>query len=128
MVHTGPASPHAPTPLEGVTVDATSATIRWVVPTIAYTQETYTVSYGKASDQLYDTSGTVEGSIDITVNNSAYEVRITGLDCYTTYYYQVVATNAIGSTASGTLSFQTATARKLMLNEYCILTKFDFNV
>ena len=107
---TGPSLPLIPTPLESVTASATSATIRWLISSVAYTPENYTIAYGVSSAQLDSTSDIVTGSQDITVTNAVFEVTVDGLHPFTVYYYKVEARNRHGTTLSVTYSFQSATA------------------
>ena len=76
------------------------ATIQWTVPRIAYTPETYTVHYGTSSGSLIPFNQQRQSGDDFTVTNLPFSVQLTGLSAGTTYYYQVVAMNSVGSTPS----------------------------
>ena len=73
------------------TAGQTQATISWVVTSVAYTLENYSISYGPSSDTLDMTNYLTEGSPNYTATNQAYSATITGLDPFTLYYYAIVA-------------------------------------
>ena len=50
---------------------------------------------------------------NFTATNLQFSVQLTGLSAGTTYYYQVVAVNSVGSTASVEQSFTTTELREL---------------
>ena len=89
------------------------ATVLWTVPRIAYTPETYTVHFGTSPGSLTNVSQQQESGDDFTATNLTFSVQLTGLSPGTTYYYQVVAMNTEGSTASIEQNFTTALLRKL---------------
>ena len=82
------------------TLSSELAVIQWLVPEIAYTPETYTVTYGTDRTMLNYTSEVVIGSTDVTAVNQVYSVTLRNLQSNTRYYYQVVATNNIGTNSS----------------------------
>ena len=51
---------------------------------------------------------------NFTATNLQFSVQLTGLSAGTTYYYQVVTVNSVGSTASVVQSFTTTELRKLV--------------
>ena len=65
------------------------------------------VYYGTVQDSLTFSSAEVTGSSDITSTNQVYSVQLNGLDSETDYFYQVVATNDVDSTASTIATFMT---------------------
>ena len=88
------------------------ATIQWTVSRIAYTPETYTVHFGTSSGSLTNVSQQQQSGDNFTATNLQFSVQLTGLSAGTTYYYQVVAMNSVGSTASDEHSFTTTALRK----------------
>ena len=114
LSHAGPAPPQQPTNLVESNIRATSITIQWTVPIIAYTPETYVVNYGTSVSSLVMTSAVVMSGNDFETVNQVFSVALTGLVATTTYYYQVVATNGQDSTSSDIQSFTTTILRKLV--------------
>ena len=53
---------------------------------------------------------TVHSFIGLT--NEVYSIPLNGLQIDTTYFYQVVAMNTVGSNSTGMLNFTTAEARE----------------
>ena len=90
-----------------------STMIRWMVPIIAYTPETYVVNYGTSMGSLDMTSAMVMSGSDFEAVNQVFSVALTGLVDTTTYFYQVVATNRQGRTSSDVQSFTATILRKL---------------
>ena len=117
LSHAGPVLPQQPTNLMDIGTDAMSTLIRWMVPIIAYTPETYVVNYGTSMGSLAATSATcmVRSGSDFEAVNQVFLVALTGLVDSTTYFYQVVATNVQGSTSSDVQSFSTTVLRKLFI-------------
>ena len=108
-VCTGSLPPNVPILLSS-TAGQTQATISWVVTSVAYTLETYSISYGLSSDTLDMTNYLTEGSSNYTVTNQAYSATITGLDPFTLYYYVIVAQNTFTTTESAVQMFKTTEA------------------
>ena len=90
------------------------ATIRWTVFRIAYTPETYTVNFGTSLGSLTNVTQQQQSGDNFTATNLPFSVQLTGLSAGTTYYYQVVAMNSVGSTASVEQSFTTTELCKLV--------------
>ncbi len=84
--------------------------MRWLVPTVAYSQETYLVEYGLSESTLASISEPVDGDIDITITNAVYQVTLPSLHPFTLYYYRIKATNSIGQNESITSALTTDTA------------------
>ena len=80
---------------------------------IAYTPENYTVHFGTSPGSLTPFSQQRQSGDNFTATNLQFSVELTGLSAGTTYYYQVVAVNSVGSTASVKQSFNTTELRKL---------------
>ena len=108
----GPSSPQ-PSNLMSTGVTHNRATIQWTVSRIAYTPENYTVHFGTSPGSLTPFNQQQQSGDNFTATNLQFSVQLTGLSAGTTYYYQVVAVNSVGSTASVELSFMTTTLRKL---------------
>ena len=89
------------------------ATIQWTVSRIAHTPENYTVYFGTSPGSLTPFNQQQQSGDNFTATNLQFSVQLTGLSAGTTYYYQVVAVNSVGSTASVELSFMTTTLRML---------------
>ena len=90
------------------------ATIQWTVSRIAYTPEIYTVHFGTSPGSLSPFSQQQESGDNVTATNLSFSIELTGLSAGTTYYYQVVAMNSVGSTASVEQSFTTTELCKLV--------------
>ena len=90
-----------------------TATIHWTVSRIAYTPENYTVYFGTSPGSLTPFNQQRQSGDNFTATNLSFSLQLTGLSAGTTYYYQVVAVNSVGSTATVEQSFTTTTLRKL---------------
>ena len=103
-----------PTNVRVVSSDAATATVQWTVPLIAYTPETYMVSYstGSLTRQVL-MSDPVESGADFDAVNQTFSVELTGLEPNTTYNYQVITENTVATTTSELQNFIT-TSGKLM--------------
>ena len=97
-----------------ITTSATTAVVLWTVPLIAYTPETYVVSYstGSLTRQVL-MSDPVESGADFDAVNQMFSVELTGLEPHTAYNYQVVSSNTVGTITSDSQSLNT-TAGKLL--------------
>ena len=113
---TGPSSPLQPSNLMSTSIRHNTATIHWTVSRIAYTPETYTVHFGTSSGSLTPFSQQQQSGDNFTATNIPFSLQLTGLSAGTRYYYQVVAVNSVGSTASVEQMFITTTLRKLYLD------------
>ena len=113
LSNAGPVQPQQPTSLMDIGTGATPTMIRWTVPIIAYTPETYVVNYGTSMSSLDMTSVMVMSGSDFEAVNQVFSVALTGLVDSTTYFYQVVAINGQGTTSSDVQSFTTTVLRKL---------------
>ena len=88
-------------------VTADHSIIRWTVPSIAYTPETYVVMYGTNENNLDQASEEEMGGTDITAVDTLVTVTLSNLQALTIYHYKVVATNSHASTESGVNTFTT---------------------
>ena len=113
---TGPSTPLQPSNLMSTEITHNRATINWTVPMIAYTPETYTVHFGTSPGSLTPFNQQQQNGDNFTASNLQFSVQLTGLSAGTTYYYQVVAVNSVGSTGSVEQMFTTTTLRKLHLD------------
>ena len=89
------------------------ATIQWTVFRIAYTPENYTVHFATSPGSLTNVSQQRQSGNNFTAINLQLFAELTQLAAGTTYYYQVVAMNTVGSAASDEQNFTTAPLRKL---------------
>lgn len=87
----------------------TSARIRWVIPYITSTQESYYVTYGLNSSSLTLVSPSHTSGPNIS---SAYSQLLNDLDPSETYYFRVIASNDVGISGSDIYSFMTLSGRK----------------
>ena len=110
---TGSLPPDVPTLLSSI-AGQTQATISWIVTSITYTLETYSVKYGIRIDDLDMTSNTTDRSNNSTAINQAYSLTITGLEPFTQYYYVVAAHNSFTTTESAIQTFRTTEAGMLV--------------
>ena len=95
------------------TVTETTATITFIVPTIAYTPEMhYTQNIGQELQNVLRSSTLVTGPDDITVINTMYSITLTGLEEANTYEFTVVSTNCIGNATTEVMEFTTLSACK----------------
>jgi len=84
-----------------------SVNISWVVPSIIFDQENYTVWYGTDMTMLQSTSELVQGSSNGSVVNGLFSTNITGLSPFTRYYYVIMAVNSVGSNSTRVMDFTT---------------------
>ena len=101
---TGPSAPLQPSNVIYISVNST---IQWTVRWIAYTPETYTVQFGTSPGSLTPFDHQQQSGDNFTATNLSFSVQLTGLSAGTTYYYQVVAVNSVGSNQSDLLQFMT---------------------
>ena len=92
------------------------ATIQWTVSGIVYTPENYTVHFGTSPGSLTPFNQQQQSGDNFTATNLQFSVQLTGLSAGTTYYYQVVAVNSVGTTASVEQSFMTNELRTYMIH------------
>ena len=112
FLSTGPAPPTQPTNVRVVSTDATTATVQWTVPLIAYTPETYIVSYstGSLTRQVL-MSDPVESGADFDAENQTFSVELTGLEPNTAYNYQVISSNTEDTITSASQSLNTISGK-----------------
>ena len=103
----GPQSPGVPASVLVLGRTHNSILIRFTVPIITYTPETYHVLYGTQMNNLNLTSIPITGSTDFSAMNQQFIVPVLGLVSDTTYYYRVRATNSDSS--SETMLFNVTT-------------------
>ena len=102
-----------PTNVRIITTNATTATVQWTVPLIAYTPETYRVSYSTDGNCQVLMSCPVESGVDFDAVNQMFSVELTGLEPNTTYNYQVISESTVSTTTSE-LQNLTTTSGKLI--------------
>ena len=103
----GPVLPGKPVQLRHTNVTSDLAIVEWLIPEVTYTPETYTVRYGVDQMVLNFSSSMLTGTRDIAATNQVYSTSISGLLPNTTYFYQVVAVNVIGSNSSRIMQLTT---------------------
>ena len=111
---TGPSTPLQPSNLMSTGITHNTATIHWTVPMIAYTPENYMVHFGTSPGSLTSFSQERQSGDNFTATNLQFSLQLTGLSAGTTYYYQVVAVNSVGSSQSTVQQFRTNELRKLI--------------
>lgn len=104
--------------IQTVNVTADSATVQWLVPYLAYTQEQYTVNYGTARQLLDQSSQVLSSSTDLSAANTTYAISIADLTPNTVYYYQLLSVNSYGRTLSAIMTFTTSEAGNVLRVEY----------
>ena len=109
-----------PTNLRVSSPGATTVTVQWTVPMIAYTPETYVVSYsnGTLKRQQPWMSDPVESGTDFDAVDQTFSVELTELEPNTAYSYQVMSKNTV-STTNSELQSLTTTVGKLSQG-YCV--------
>ena len=107
LLHAG--SPRAPRDVTVSSITGVSAVIRWTVPYIAFTQETYVVTYGLDPNSLTAETIPITSGPNVSI---VYTQMLSNLDPLETYYFRVVATNDAGSAGSDIDSFMTLEGRK----------------
>ena len=113
-IQSSSAGPLQPSNLISTDITHNTATIFWTVSRIAYTPETYTVHFGTSSGSLTNVSQQRQSGDNFTATNLPFSIELTGLAAGTTYYYQVVAMNSVGTTATVEQSFTTTELCKLV--------------
>ena len=103
----GPMSPEPPVDLLTDSVTTHSATVSWIVTTIAFTPETYVVHYGTSMDSLGNRSDPIMGLSNFTTMNYKFLITLTALTPNTVYFYYINSTNTLGSDVSQIANFTT---------------------
>ena len=84
------------------------AIVRWTVPRIAYTPETYYVEYRAINDSgRIETSPSTNGSKDLEAVDVEYARVLEGLESGTTYVANIVSNNEFGRRVSDDVQFTT---------------------
>ena len=115
-LHAGSVPPNQP---HLGTVDAFSykVVVHFMVSSVAYDPENYTVIYGTSMDTLTSVSNApnhtdLTGLTFLTDANLMYTITVDGLNAKQVYYYLIEATNSNSSTNSTIGNFTTAEARE----------------
>ena len=101
-------APNEPTSIEVTNITHVAARVQWIVSSIVFSVETYTLMYSTTEDNLNTQmleplfSGT-----DLSQRDKLYYVQLGGLQPGTTYYYQIMIENTIGITLTDVLTFDT---------------------
>lgn len=96
----------------------TKAIISFIVSSVAYTPETYTVVLWASSDQLNTTNSSsistnTTGVSFLTDTNLTYRINLEHLRSTQKYYYYVLAMNTIGTNRSEVNTFTTSEPREI---------------
>ena len=90
------------------TAGATTANISFIIPTIAYTPENYTIRYtGETFQTTQATSMLRMSSDNISAVNERYMFTLRGLEEDNTYSFTVDSTNCNGTTSTAVMNFTT---------------------
>ncbi len=125
LLITGPALPVTPELLSSISM-STSVTIRWEVPRVAYTPETFIITYGRNDDiqTTYSVNGGMSEGLDdesfLTSINVSYQQIITNLSTVTSYWYRINSTNSFGNTVTKVDIFNTTEAGECSQDYSCI--------
>ena len=103
----GPSRPHSPVNTTATSIRYNGAVINWIVTSIAYTPEQYTVLYGTSSNNLSQSSLVLNGSANFSITDAMLSLDLIDLMNDTLYYYKVRSTNTVGSTESDINNFRT---------------------
>ena len=112
----GPSSPHSPVNTTATSIRYNGAVINWIVTSIAYTPEQYTVLYGTSSNNLSQSSLVLNGSANFSITDAVLSLDLIDLMHDTVYYYRVRSTNTEGATESDINNFRTREKRKYTCN------------
>ena len=96
-----------PVSIQVIASDSNSVTIQWTISSISYTPETYHVEYGTNMNQLDQQSPRQDSGSNIMVHGITYSQELTNLQPEVNYYYRIVSTNDVGSSASRVLNVRT---------------------
>ena len=105
----------------------TSVNISWIVASVTYTPENYTVHYKTSLNKLSNISDIVRGTTDINefieLRNKTYSIVLTDLYPGVKYDYYISAINTVGRINSNYSSFYTEETGmlliKLLIFFYC---------
>ena len=113
LTHIGPANPAQVTAISATVLTFSTARIVWTVPSISYTQETYTVLYQRQHSSQELSSTAVPGPADLSTVNRVFSVTLQGLEEGVTYNYRVRSVNTVGRVTTSPLqSFMIDNSRK----------------
>ena len=94
-------------------VGATTANISFIIPTITYTPENYTIRYAGETFQTTQATSLLRMSSDnISTVNESYMFTLRGLEEADTYSFTVDSTNCNGTTSTAVMNFTTISTRK----------------
>lgn len=102
--------PRPPNKVQNVTVihiTPCEATIWWIVPSLRYTPEIYTIYYQNSTENLTSTEQRSSGANFTADINLTFNISLVSLAPGTDYTYFINATNSIGSNSSERMSFTT---------------------
>ena len=112
--HVGPVEPLLPvevtTPPEGLFHNR--VTVQWLVRSLSYGPEAYTVLYRAAGADTYLGSEVVTSGADITLTNFSLSVELMDLNVSTEYEYLLEVNNTVNITSSPVQTFTTTDLRE----------------
>ena len=109
------------------TAGATTATISFTIPIIAYTPENYTIRYtGETFQTTQATSMLRMSSDNISMTNERYMFTLRGLEEANTYSFTVDSTNCNGTTSTAVMNFTTISTCKECIGR--VHTKFMYSI
>ena len=108
----GSQTPNPVTSITVFSVSHVSILLQFVVTSLAFTPETYRMQYGLQPNNLDMTSLVTANLNDFDATNHQLIIGAAGLVDNTTYYYQIQATNTVGTTSSTVMSVTTLPARE----------------
>ena len=107
MCTINPGWPRLPRDISVIENTGLSVTITWLIPYIASTPETYTISYGANPDNLNLFTAASNGT-NTSLVDQMYSRSLPGLAYITTYYFKITVTNDVGSVSTEVFTFTTA--------------------
>jgi hypothetical protein len=117
--------PYVPEDANATSIDTTSATISFTVPSIAYTPETYNINYtGLELQSTLRSTSPVMSPNNITAVDEKYQITLSNLEEANTYNFSVISTNCIGSTSTVVMNFTTLPALPVAPPTNCTNTTF----
>ena len=119
--HSGPSLPLSAININATVLNATSASVSWIISNISYTPESYTVYYYKYNntDDTMSTNTLYTSEIleeFISLNNTSYNIVLSDLSPFRMYQFYIVSTNSEGNTSSSPRFFTTEEDSKNYLN------------
>ena len=128
----GPRLPNAPLILRTSDITSTSVNISWIVTSVTYTPENYTVHYKTSLNKLSNISDIVRGTTDINefieLRNKTYSIVLTDLYPGVKYDYYISTNNTRGTVNSSDNSFYTNETGMLLMKILIISYPFHSTI